>query len=317
MNKLIKNQGLLAALMLIFITPFLTELISSNLPAHVFFRPNIFLFLIIVYGFVVLSIRELALKWNLGILGIFALGIAYGIYNEGICAKTLLMKVNVPVNTYDGYSFLGLNIPWALFILTWHALHSVLFPILIVNYFLSNCRQVQWIGSTARKIIFGIFSLLGVLMFFNVGPIKASVVYLFVFLFFIALIVFLSNKTSKMPKLERSQEKIKGHPAIFGYFFYLVFFAGFAAMGASKINEALFFVLFAAALFFVYKIVKNKGWLNIEGLTFFALGDYAAVALFAGVTGIQKQAPEVVVTGFLLFVFFLVLILILRRDRRR
>lgn len=40
--------------------------------------------LIVIYGVAALLIRELAVRWHLGIEGILILGIVFGIYNEGI-----------------------------------------------------------------------------------------------------------------------------------------------------------------------------------------------------------------------------------------
>ncbi len=79
-------------LTLILITPFLTELLCSNIPASVFFHPYVFFMTVLVYGLPVLAIRELSIRWNLGILGILIFGVAYGIYNEGICAVERLTK---------------------------------------------------------------------------------------------------------------------------------------------------------------------------------------------------------------------------------
>ena len=76
-----KNGYLKPILTLVVIVPFLTELLSGNFTLSRFFIPPVFIAFIIAYGLAALLIRELAVKWKLGIEGIFILGLAYGIYN--------------------------------------------------------------------------------------------------------------------------------------------------------------------------------------------------------------------------------------------
>ena len=107
-------------LTVLLVTPFLTELLSNNLPPSFFFRPITFFCLAtIAYGFPVLLLREFAVRRNLGIPALILLGIAYGMCNEGILAKTFYLAQNVPVNTFDNYGFIaGIAVPWAITIIS-------------------------------------------------------------------------------------------------------------------------------------------------------------------------------------------------------
>ena len=67
---------------LLLAAPFLTELLSGNLPASVFFRPQVYPFLATVgYGFPILLLREFAVRRQLGLASLFLLGLVYGIFN--------------------------------------------------------------------------------------------------------------------------------------------------------------------------------------------------------------------------------------------
>jgi len=123
------------ALVLLLITPFLlTELLTGNIGFPYILDPATFITLIIVYGFPILIIRELVVRWQGGALSIFLLGLTYGLFNEGIIAKTLMMQQALPIPIMDGYGYiLGISIPFTLLIVPWHALYSVMFPISKIN----------------------------------------------------------------------------------------------------------------------------------------------------------------------------------------
>ena len=62
----------------------------------VFFNPGTFLFLFLGYGVPVLLIREFVVRYNFGLAGTFALGMAYGVFNEGFLAKTMILGTTSP-----------------------------------------------------------------------------------------------------------------------------------------------------------------------------------------------------------------------------
>ena len=50
-------------------------------------------------------------------------------------AKTLTIPSGLPIAEFAGYGKLGtIQSGWAIFILFWHALHSVLYPILLTDW---------------------------------------------------------------------------------------------------------------------------------------------------------------------------------------
>lgn len=157
---------------LLLLTPFLTELLSGNLSATVFFRPQVFLMLATVaYGFPVLLLREFAVRHRLGIFGLLTLGFVYGIFNEGIIAKTFYLATNVPINNFDGYGYAGgIAIPWAVTISIWHALHALLYPIVAVYYLFPQHRESPWLNWQGTVGLAIPTVLIGTLIFFSHGP---------------------------------------------------------------------------------------------------------------------------------------------------
>lgn len=297
-------------ILLVLITPFLTELLSSNIPASLFFRPQVFLTLILIYGLPVLVIRDLACRWNLGLLGIICLGIAYGIFNEGICAKTILMTENVPIPAFDGYNFLTFNIAWSTLIIPWHSLHSVLYPILIVSYFSSRKIDKSWLSMPSLITVCALFTMIGVWMFFNTPRFNALPVYLLLFTALIAVITFVSRFLPKKPGLKKaSLQKASVFPAVLGFIFYLIYVPGLTIL-ASKNMATIILVIYAvlvAAVF--YWILKIRNWLTVSNLTIFGIGDYCAVSFTAGLIGwIKKGSIEIAVTGILFMIIFIIMV---------
>ena len=67
------------------------------------------------YGFAVLLLREQAVRMRAGGISILLLGLIYGIYNEGIIAKTFLRVHGVPIKTFDSYGlYEGVETGWAI-----------------------------------------------------------------------------------------------------------------------------------------------------------------------------------------------------------
>ena len=139
---------------LIATAPVLTELVSGNTPAYAFLNPNITLFLLLVYGVPLLVIRELRLHWRLSTHGVFLLGLAYGILNEGLVAQTLVRYDHVPIVKFDRYIYAwGFNLSWIGLIVPWHALLAVLFPMALISQWLPKSAQHEWLGRRAFYVI--------------------------------------------------------------------------------------------------------------------------------------------------------------------
>ena len=89
------------------------EVMTTSVSVMRLLHPIVFLVLSITYGFSVLLIHELVVRWRLRLACILLLGFAFGIYSEGLGARTFLLSKDVPIDSFARYSmFLGLNIAW-------------------------------------------------------------------------------------------------------------------------------------------------------------------------------------------------------------
>jgi hypothetical protein len=148
------RQVVSAAVSLILLATILPELLSGNTPAHVLFTPGPFLFLIVAYGLPVLVIREFAVRHGLGLAGLFMIGLGYGLINEALLAKTVFREVGGPVEVYAGYGFAsGVHWAWSAFILPWHAMDSVILPILFAHLVQPAVSARPWLGVKFAVVI--------------------------------------------------------------------------------------------------------------------------------------------------------------------
>ncbi len=288
-------------LLLVLGTPFLTELNCGNVPAQTFFLPHIFGILVLVYGLPVLAIRELAIRRRLGLDGILLLGLAYGVYNEGLCAKTLFLNSQVPLSAFDGYAFAGVNLAWAICILPWHALHSVLYPLLLVHRFYPAPAARSWLSNRAWAACGLSFGLMGLFMFLNGKSAAATPGRLALVGGTMAVLFWLALRMPKPPVEEADAAPSPSRwAALAGGIFYLGFVIGLIVLAHWRVPTAILAVGAGGLLAGVWTGLRRRNWTHPAGLRMFALGDYLAVAAISLLNGIHRGSPELIVTGLVL-----------------
>jgi hypothetical protein len=304
---------------LLVVTPFLTELLSGSLPAPAFFRPQVLLFLATVgYGFPVLLLRELAVRRQLGVLGLFVLGLVYGIFNEGILAKTFYLATNVPISNFDGYGYVwGIAIPWAITISVWHALHSVLYPIVAIYYFFPNHRESpwlnwQWLAGLAVPTV-----VVGTLIFFGHQKDREAgwLDHFILMVFLSGLFILIAARLPSAPALGGGGTFKM--PAVFwgGLGFLLLIFVPVLFAGV-KIFPVAFYgyhILFFALML---NRLGRQTWLPVTTVLLFALGDDSVMALFGFASAVGQTNVAKLVTNACFLAGFTWLFARLRKAAR-
>lgn len=148
-----------APLFLAVASPTLAEVLSGNLPLPIFVP--LLPLMLVAYGIPVLLIRDAWVRFGLGVPGLFVLGLAYGFVNEALFAKTVFLDSQVPVDTFDGFGGSGVNWAWSAFIVPWHALHSVLYPIAFAWWLFPQRRAEPWLSRRASCILFAVMMAVG------------------------------------------------------------------------------------------------------------------------------------------------------------
>jgi len=293
---------------LIFIIPFLTELLTYNIPAQNFFHPITFLSLLIFYGLAVLVLRELAIRWNIGWVGILIFGLAYGFFNEGIVAKTL---VNQTTSAYGSYPLInGFNISTSLVLISWHALFSFCFPILIVYQLFSKYKNKKWLSNFWLTIISIFVILFGL---FSETQHTADHIQILFFCFLI-LVLILSAKFFKT-KLEVKKEETKILPIIFGFVYFLIYWIGIDTITSRHLSLIILFAYFLIMAIVGFQILKRKNWLTEKSFLHFGLGGYMMHAfLLLLMVGLLQNKFDAVLSGAGLIIGLTILLIIINKN---
>lgn len=259
---------------LLILAPLLPELTTGSTPIQSLFNPFILFLIFIGYSLPVLFIRELFVRWKLGFTGMLTVGFAYGILNEGTLTQTFLRVAASPMPWYNGYGFLGVNTIFAFVLSIWHALHSVIFPIMIVHYLYPGFAGKPWLGKKKSWLLL----IPAVVMGIGQANTTGTQPYLVVFYITIIALLFVART---MPKAtEKATERFSAKTAGLGILFLLVHLWGSNALGAARVSEVIIFAYAIVTLFVFVAILKRKGWTQPPNIIGFAVGSYIVVSAF-------------------------------------
>lgn len=252
----------------------LPELFTGSTPLTGFLNPGLVLFLSLGYGLPVLLIRELAVRYNVGLRGLIFFGLAYSLLNEGLLAKTVIIHSALPVHQYDDYGcWLGISFPWAAGIGVWHAFASVIFPVALTHFFFPQAGRKPWLNSKVATAL-GIFVILfASLVFLGASekgvkgtPLQHAIILAMMFTLFSLGFLFKGGplRTAGAPSLK---------PMLFGMSILLPFTL-LSAIAGAKVSPLLFFIALAGVIFLYGWLLKRFGWLSLPGFLCFGVGWY-------------------------------------------
>ena len=286
------RSPLTAVLTLMFLSAFLPEVCSGNTPITQFFMPMNFAFLVILgYGVPVLLIRELAVRRHMTIAGILIAGFAYGFYNEGLLAKTMIQTGEVPMSAFNNYGdVFGIAVPWALSISLFHAVASVLLPILLTQAIFTNIGDKPWISPYLAFPLAALVTVFGALWF--MGPFHESGTRVQLVIFLSVLLGGVAIASRFTQRAEQPDTPPAGvFPLLLGLSVILPFI-GLTLLAALKVPLLLFVVAWCALLGTYAWVMTSRGWQNPPNILLFGLGLYMAWVLAALIVGVgASRAP--------------------------
>ncbi len=123
------------------LSPVMGELLSGSCPPLQFFNPLTFLVLVLFYGGGAMLIRELRVRWQLQWPVVF-LAVAYAIWEECTTVQSVFNPHNPTLNVLAGYGYYGgVQWPWLIDMVFFHATMSILLPILIVDLYPARLEE--------------------------------------------------------------------------------------------------------------------------------------------------------------------------------
>ncbi len=138
-------RRLAPAVGLFFLAPLTAEFLLGNLPITML--PALLL-LAPMYGGGAVLIREATRRVGRRVPTMLLLGVAYGLLEEGIATQSLFNPHYVGQDLLRvGYvPWLGIAVPWTLFVLTLHAVGSTTVPIVMAEMCTRERRTSPWLG---------------------------------------------------------------------------------------------------------------------------------------------------------------------------
>ncbi|MGD8821626.1 MAG: hypothetical protein PVG63_00860, partial [Anaerolineales bacterium] len=142
------------ALALFVLAPTVGELISGSAPPVEFLNPFSFFLLAALYGSGALLAREFSLRWNKRWPTIVMLGLAYAIIEEGLMVKSFFDPAWMDLGDMANYGrWLGVNWPWTVELMIYHALVSIAIPIQLVELIYPEKRDQRWLTRRGMRAV--------------------------------------------------------------------------------------------------------------------------------------------------------------------
>lgn len=308
------HERKLLILFILLIPAFVIELQTGNIPLVHFLNPVTFVFLATFgYGFLVLAIREIVVRYDAGLLSILLLGIAYGLYNEGLVAGTLTRTVGVPVATFDGGLMVaGLNIGFTAVILVVHALQAVLYPILFSHIIFPRYRTAPLLRPRTVAILVGTSLLFGVIMFLRREELPVAFVAIVAGMLLFVFLAYCARRRSVLVYAGAPQKNDK----YFGALAFLLFFIPslIATVGASSMLPSVATgVLSVCAYWYIVRKTACSAYRLAAIGVYHLLFSMVFGALF--VIGVNPGYIVMVAPGYAIVALFLT-VYMMRKIRR-
>jgi hypothetical protein len=142
-------------LTLLALAPILGELVSCHQTPLEFLNPLNLLILSLPYGCGALLCREMMIRWGGGALCLLLLGIAYGVYEEGVVVYSLFDPRWSELGPLAQYGFhAGVNWTWAMVTVHFHALVSIGSSVVLAHLIHADRKALPWLGKRGLIICF-------------------------------------------------------------------------------------------------------------------------------------------------------------------
>jgi len=304
------------ALVLLFLSPAVGELLSGSAPPVEFFHPVGFVLLTVLYGGGAILIRELTQRWGKGWPTLLVLGAAYGIAEEALMCKSFFDPNWMDLNALQGYGrWVGVNWPWGVLLTIYHAVFSIAIPILLVGLIFPERRREPWIGRKTFWAVLALWIADGVFIYAFISAYRPPMTQFAVALLVTVGLVVLAWRLPKGALAARDREATRPlwcrAMAFTGTFCLFLIAQGLPNAGA---HPMLTMGLMVGLVILVGWVVLRgfSGVLQSDRLQF-ALAS-GALALFILISPIQELSPHrpdntsgmmLVGLAFLLFLFWL------------
>jgi len=309
---------------LLILAPLFGEMLSGSSPPSEYFQPMTFLLLTILYGAGAVIVREVVRRWEKGWVSILLLGMAYGIFEEGVVVRSFFDTGWQDLGQLAFYGrWIGVNWIWAIALTIFHAVVSISIPIAITELIFPKYKDTLWLskkGLILFLVMFLLYSLLG--PFFGM---KITVVGMLASFLSIAGLIFLAYKWPLKHKEIEVVKAAKQQKIIFtGSILMIGLISGMWIFPSVSVPWVITFVFLA-----------GLPWVGIQWFSRLGANQWTEKQQWAGVTGLlipwllvdvfseldnairPDDTSGMILTALLFFVFLIVIrVKIFRRKEK-
>jgi len=132
---------------LLILAPLLGEMISGSSPPSEYSQPLTFLLLTMLYGTGAVVIREIARRWEKGWVSVLLMGMAYGIFEEGVMVRSFFDSTWGDLGQLAFYGrWISVNWIWSIALTIFHAVVSISIPIVITELLFPKKKGILWLS---------------------------------------------------------------------------------------------------------------------------------------------------------------------------
>jgi peptidoglycan/LPS O-acetylase OafA/YrhL len=253
------------ALVLVFLAPFVGEVLLGNTPLRLILS---YLIVLPMYGFGALFIRELSRRSGRGWPTILILGVAYGVAEEGLADMSLFNPNFLGLHLLGYGNLFGVGWPWWFFVLTLHAVWSIGVSIALAETLFAPRGEYPWLGRMGLVTSSVVFVLGVVLVHFVGGEgYQLSGGQLALSLVLVALIAAAAFLVPRRRVTQATDPRQAPNPWLAGAVAFVLTSAFMALTRLSyllKLPAAVlilaYFLLYGLALFAVWRWSRRIGW---------------------------------------------------------
>lgn len=181
------------AFLLVLFAPFLAEFVTGSTAPQAWILPWVPLTFMAIYGVSAVLVREFAIRFRTGPAGVILLGLAFGVINEGMAAHSLFNPAWPGVGVLASYGRLGgVSWLWAEWIVPFHAVYSISFPVFLSREFWPEVRDTRFLTDRGAVLLAPVPVVVSIGTSFLVGAYPLSLVDWVGMFAFVALMVFLA-----------------------------------------------------------------------------------------------------------------------------
>lgn len=273
---------------LLLLSPITAELLTASSPPLSFFNPFGLLVLIGLYGSGAIIVREHTRKWGKGWTSLVLLGVAYGIIEEGLTAKSFFDPHWVDLAVFGVYGrWLGVNWVWSEWLTIFHATISITVPIILAELMFYKDKDVRWLSNRALVIFEIIFVAVVIFGFFMLSSFYPNVVQITGCLVAIAILVYIAKRRAHKPPARQSSKRPLTYfafSALVMLSFFVIFYAGPNFIPLPIIDM----LIGTSAAFIFWRIYAKWGASGLSDMQKFGIAS-GLLALWIALTPIQEK----------------------------